>query len=132
MATKARPVLFEWGQNPGPSESKLRNELDSKQKPGWNTCFSSETLRPTGDLTHNLIQSSELASREIKTQNKGLGTEGSYKVTWQFKNSTAGSQGWLWCVTVLKTSMLPLPATSHWLNHLTTVNLNVGNVKWGT
>lgn len=75
MATKARSVLFEWGQNPGPSESKLSQELDSKQKPGWSTCFPSETLRPRADLTHNLIQSSELASREIKAQSKGLGTE---------------------------------------------------------
>ena len=132
MAAKARPELLEWGQNPGPSESKLCKELDSKQKPDWNTCFSSETLRPRKDLKHNLIQSSELTSTETKAQREALGTEGSYKVTWQFRESTAGSKGWLWCVTVLK--KLPtilLPAESHWVSHLTTVNINVGRMKWG-
>lgn len=93
MAAKARPVLLEWGQNPGPSESKLCKELNRKQKPDWDTCFSSETLRPRKDLKYNLIQSSELTSPEIKVQSKELGTEGSYKVTWQFRKSKAGSKG---------------------------------------
>lgn len=69
MAAKPRPVLLEWGQTPGPSESKLCKELDSKQESGCNTCFSSETLAPKGTL--NIIYFRLLTLQAQKLESRG-------------------------------------------------------------
>lgn len=57
------------GSDLGPSDSKLCRELDSKQGPGWNTRFSSETLRPKRDL--NFIPASHFASATSESRMNG-------------------------------------------------------------